>query len=439
MFEKRRTRLHGLALGVITAVAAFNSLASAQTVAIDPAYNVSTLAPNVAGGFSHLPDGDILALTSDFANGPTLLRIDRNGDGIPAGGVKVLAQFDSSTFPDFVRVAPSGAFAIVGLSGSSDALLRVDLKTEALSTLLNAPGNYDLAFLDDGHAYLSANPGFFDPSQPSEIDLLDLTTSPPTSRVAVAIRGVPSGPVALNNAGDLYFVKSTYTFPPPPLSSRLLKFTSSDLAKAVDAGTPLSELNSPIDIGIEGGFNLAFHGVGLTGGELYFTNFGPAIFRMKEQTLTAEKFLTVTNPQDAAFTYLSFYQPTGVFDLSAPSASVLAASLATDSFTKNSLLEVRPLRFFAKGTVPAAAQAVTGGGTLTVVMERVADGPVRYKVKIKGPNGKSRSKSKTSSSSVVTFTRLKPGSYQVQYTIEKKVKRRYQASSKSQVGLGFVS
>jgi len=107
-----------------------------------------------------------------------LYRFDANGDGFPAGGVQELATFDSSTFPDFVEVSPSGSFAIFGVSGASSSVFRVQISSGVVDELFVAPGNFDAVFQDETHFFLSSNPGGFNPAVPNEVDLIELTGVP---------------------------------------------------------------------------------------------------------------------------------------------------------------------------------------------------------------------------------------------------------------------
>ena len=202
---------------------------AAQTIQAGPGYAASISLYNAGGALSHLSDGDIIAFTNDFVNGPALYRIDANGDGVPSGGVKLLKQFDSSNFPDFVQVSPGGTFALAGVGGSSDDVFRIDLTNDSVQPYLTIPGNFDLVFIDDTRAYVSSNPQGFNPSGPNEISLLTLSNTPSLTPV-VRIFGTPSGPIARNIAGDLYYVKGTFTFPAPPVSSKILRFSAAALA-----------------------------------------------------------------------------------------------------------------------------------------------------------------------------------------------------------------
>ena len=121
-------------------------------------------------------------------------------------------------------------------------------------------GNFSLAFRDNNSVYISLNASFA-PQTPNSILYVDLA-NPGARKIIININNTPSGPVVVNDAGDLYYVKSTGTRPPPPGSHTLLKFTAVQLQNAINTGTVLAENNSQISMPLDGGYNLAVNSFG---------------------------------------------------------------------------------------------------------------------------------------------------------------------------------
>lgn len=465
--------LNRMLTGIVTSSALtllFSTATLAQEVSVSSDFKATKLANNIAGGVSYLPDGDILAFTNDYVNGPSLLRYDANGDGLPAGGQEIFAQFDSSTFPDFVEVSPSGKFALAGVSGSSSTVFKVDLGSKTVSPYFTAPGNFDLVFIDETKAYLSANPGGFNSAIPNEISLVELSATP-TMRTVISVGNTPSGPIALNNQGDLYYVAGTFTFPAPANSSRLLRFAAADLALAASNSSVLAESNAASSMIVPGGYDMVFHKLDSSSGELFISTIGSDIYRVDEKSSTLSTFLSVTDPTFPALTAMSFFKPTGVFSATEATRAELALSLTTEFFTKYSMIQVRTTSFdtdsdgtadsndscpkdgakitagvcgcgnqeldsngdkivdcgaprgFARDLTPRFASIVGAAGSVTVNVERLMDTD-KVKVTLKGISPKRRAKTKSFSGTSYTFTKLKPGQYQVKFQIRKKVGRR---------------
>lgn len=417
---------------------------------------------NVGGGLSHLADGDILAFTFDFA-GTTLVRIDANGDNIPEEGTRILAQFPS-LYGDFVRVSPNGKFALAGVSGgSSDDIYKIDLTAETVIYYTTITGNFDLAFISNEQAYISYNSPLY--TAPNRIDLLEINDSP-TRKTVIETASPYSGPIALNSSGDLYYVGTN----PSTFAGYLLKFSAAQLANAVSTGTPLVDSDSSITaVPLSGGYNLAYHQINPTIGELFYTDFSSDLYRINEISLTPEKFLKLNNPNVFAMTGLSFFKPTASFGDSSVSQAELAVS-ATDFGSNNSLLQVRPTNYdsdgdnvmdsadlcskdvsktapgtcgcgeeeldsnndkvidcglvktFTKGLTPSIGSATGGDHTLSVVLEKFADANVKYYVEIQGPSPKkSKRKITLTKGNTYTFKKLKPGTYKVKFYAKAKV------------------
>jgi hypothetical protein len=390
--------------------------AQALDLKVGRGYSAARENTNVGGGLSYLPDGDILAFSSDYANGPALYIYDANKDGFPKGGKKELAQFDSSTFSSFVRVSPNGAFALAGVSGVKSEVLKVDLKTNTIKSYFNAPGNYDLVFIDNTKGYLSSNPGGFDPATPNIISLVKFTSTPTISSVA-EITNTPSGPITVNRAGDLYYIKGTYTFPAPANSSVLLKFSAQSLANALNSKVPLKESDSTINVALNGGYNLVFNGSNSLG-RLFISAIGNQILKLNEGSTMPEVFLTVSDPTSPSLTGIAMLNPFGRFAPSGRSSSALGLSLATNFFSDYSFLQIKPKTFereFSTSLTPKLTVVDAGNRTLKISLEKITQAGLSYRISV----AKAGSKAKIieTKSSSIRLTKLARAKYQVSYRI----------------------
>lgn len=470
----------------VAALLTMSTAASAQNISLADHFTGGVLPQNAGGGLTHLADGDLVGITSDFVSGPALVRFDGNNDGIPAGGSHVFVSFDTSAFGNFVQASPSGKYALAGLSGSDNTVYHLDTATGAVKKLLDVVGSYDLVFVDETHAYLSSNPGGFDPSVPNDISFLDLSTGTPFLAPVIQIPGTPSGPIALNDRGDLYYVKNTFAFPAPANSIQLLRFSASKLASARAGGAVLTEQDADIRVPLTGGYDLAYHKTA-NGGELFVSTIANTLLRVPEDTLLPETFLTVNDPTAPALTALSFYKPEAPFDPAAPSPSEIAVSLTTDFFSTYSIVQVRtdtfdrdddnfidavdqcPLdaakllpgecgcgqqetdsnadaipdcgapRSFSTSLAPRFGLVSGGVRTIDVLLERVLGNKVSYSVEVRGPDGKRKTKRKSSSSNALRFKKLKPGIYQVRFQARAKQGRRTSRSLFSETVVVRVS
>lgn len=443
--------------------------AAAEDAQIAGGYRGAFSPFNVGGGFSYLPNGDIIGFNVDYINGPTLYRYDANGDGVPAAPQPIV-QFDSSAFPSFVVISPSGAYALAGVTGSVNRVFKIDLATDGVAPYFDSLFNFDMAFIDESHAYLSSNPGGFNPSVPNRIELVDLTATP-TFHTVAEIPDTPSGPIAVNGRGDLYYVKQTYLFPAPLLSSVLYKFSAESLAQALTDGAPLGVANSEAGAPLEGGADIVYNG-GSAHGQLFVSTLANKVLRIPEDTLIPSDFVTLNDPTGPSLGFLSLYKPAGVFDTSATTQSVLGVAVTTDFFSTYRLLQVKTDTYDADGDktpdisdscpkdpaktavgicgcgvadidsnldavvdcgsprpyqtlmYPSIGLVVVQGTTVTMLFEKFTGKDVRYNIALIGPSPKTRvAKSATSKTYYYQFTKLKPGTYTLVFRVTNKAGR----------------
>ncbi len=228
----RRVRRGG-ALVVALALVFGAGHADAQTAG--PGMKLS-LAPSFGGSLRMLSNGEWLRWS-----GASLDRLDANG-----AVVQNYATFSPSVFTGALALAPDESFAIVGES-SNGAMYRLDLPNGPLVPLANLPFNFDAAISAQGDVIVSATAFTFFFNELVELD-------PSTGQLTFlgTIPG-PSGPVAFDPAGNLYYATQVNTFPAPLGFTDVLLW----LAPTVQAGT-LSVGNAIFfETGLDGGSSLA--------------------------------------------------------------------------------------------------------------------------------------------------------------------------------------
>jgi hypothetical protein len=135
-----------------------------------------------------------------------------------------LGSFTASGTTGLFVVDPSGTFVLAGQSDTGE-ILSVDLAGGGATIVGSVPGNGDAAFDSPTTAIISATLCGDDCG--NTLLRLDLGTGATTTLAAV--EGV-AGPVALDNAGDLYFGTQIGTTPVPAGASSVLRLSSAQLA-----------------------------------------------------------------------------------------------------------------------------------------------------------------------------------------------------------------
>ena len=211
-----------------------------------------------AVGFDLLPEAVPLTGTSwvgaTFENGDVLVFDGVNVERYNAGGgfLQTLETLPAFVFPSFVEIAPDETFAVVGESSNGE-LLRIDLLLGGSTPLGSLAFNFDAAFEDGGHLVVSAATGGF--GADNELWRVDVTTG-----AAVRIGSVPgaSGPVALDDEGNLYYGTTSNDFPPPAAQTDLLRWDAS----VIGAGVPFDASDATVlSTGLAGASSLVFDDV----------------------------------------------------------------------------------------------------------------------------------------------------------------------------------
>ena len=176
---------------------------------------------------------DSTVASTSFLDGSHLAYDGWSLDRISAGGLILdrITTFPVFGFASFVTVSDDGSTAYLGES-SFGVIHEVDLATGATAPLATIPGNYDLAFdVTPGFAYVVSN--IFDADfgagvvlSPNEINRIDLATG--ATELVASFTGF-SGPLSVNEFGDLFAGQLPDTFSFPPDSVRVLLFADASL------------------------------------------------------------------------------------------------------------------------------------------------------------------------------------------------------------------
>lgn len=130
-----------------------------------------------------------------------------------------LDTFPSYVYASFVVIDPTETFAIVGESSNMD-LFRVPLDGSGKGWLANLVFNYDAAFEDASHVIVSQSIGWGNPN-----NLVRLNVDTGATQLVASVDG-PSGPVAVDASGALFYGTVSPIFPAPPGSSSIITWTS---------------------------------------------------------------------------------------------------------------------------------------------------------------------------------------------------------------------
>ena len=205
---------------------------------------------NAPGAQVTLSGGDIVAFDGDS--------IDR----FTAGGafVGTLGTFPAPVFSGAIAIDPTETFLLFGESSNGD-MFRVALDGSGMTFLANVFFNFDAVFETPTTALVSAATAGF--GMGNDLVRLD-TTSGATSLVA-HVAG-PSGPVALDAMGNLWYAPQSDLFPPPDGFATIGFYTKAQL----ESGALLGDADRiPFASGFDSVGSMVFDPVG---GGLYVTS-----------------------------------------------------------------------------------------------------------------------------------------------------------------------
>ena len=163
----------------------------------------------VVGGVVYSPDGDLIVYDKQSSE------VRLYGQGLP----RTLAKFELAPFGSFLILSPDKTAVIFGENLSSN-IYSIPLSGSGPVLLDNVGLPFDIDFDRDGRGFVSA---LLAPSNPTNsIVLLDRDPASTNRVIVTNIDGV-SGPLALDDHGDLYY--GTADFLRDPQSQSLVRFT----------------------------------------------------------------------------------------------------------------------------------------------------------------------------------------------------------------------
>jgi len=317
-----RTRL--IAGTLVCVVAATVSHGAIQ---VPEGYKVVSLGQNFMGGFSYLPNGDIVGMYADpnMNENAYIGIIDANGDGFPAG-VKRIYEFGNPAFGIAVKVSPDGRFILFGDSTNfAYRLFRMGLADYRVSEIVphggSLQGAFDFAFADADHCYVSANPGSF----PATVNkILHLGLSSGEIKDVVSVSGTFAGPVDMDNEGNLYYVRGKANLAPQPRDFSMLKFSASALASALASSTVLGPGDAEeVAKELDGGYGVAWH----SSGDIFVTDANNgAVYKVTPGTTPTAAFASLPGGPFEGFNAISIYRRDESFASSTPTHAELTAT-----------------------------------------------------------------------------------------------------------------
>ena len=157
--------------------------------------------------------------------------------------------FAVAVFPSFVALQPDNSTLLFGES-SNGGLWEFVLPAGPATLLATAAFNYDATFDGAGHAIVSAATCGFGCGN----SLLSVDLSTGTTTVLGSVAG-PSGPVAMNAAGDLYYGTQSPLFPAPAGAFSVQRWSAAQVAAGslsdANAVTLIAGLDGVGDVSID--------------------------------------------------------------------------------------------------------------------------------------------------------------------------------------------
>jgi hypothetical protein len=287
-------------------------------VNVPEGFQADALNQDFGGGLDWLPDGDIIGLYADqnMIENSYVGIIDANGDGIPASVTKI-HDFGEAIFGTFVKVSPDGSFALLGdsLNYKVFAISLPDYNvTEVVPSSGSFDGVFDLAFIDNENCYLSVNPAW---GTTNKILHLDLGSCKVTE--VASIDDTFSGPVDVDDGGNLYYVKNSANYPVQPGDFALLSFAVDKLENALSEGAVLGVGDADeIAPDLDGGYDVAWH----ASGAVYVSDANNGkIYKIA----SVSEFATLGADMGGGFTYLALRDRDQAFDAGVLTDAALCA------------------------------------------------------------------------------------------------------------------
>ena len=166
---------------------------------------------------------------------------------------QTLLTFASPTFGSFT--APIGSTRVLFGESSNGGVWSVALDGSSAQLITNLTFNYDAVLLDDDRALVSAKTGGFI-AQDNSVVFVDLLTG---QTQLVALFPGASGPLAIDDAGDIYYATASNQFPAPPGSTDVLRISRSAVNAAIANNQILGVSDATVVVsGLDAAGDMAF-------------------------------------------------------------------------------------------------------------------------------------------------------------------------------------
>lgn len=174
-----------------------------------------------------------------------------------------LLTFASYTFGSFTT--PIGATKVLFGESSNGGIWSVPLNGQPPLQVANVPFNYDAVMLDDDRALVSAKTGGF-AAPDNDLMFVDLITG--QTQLLAQFPGA-SGPLTVDNSGNVYYATAPAAFPAPAGTVSILRLTSAVIDNAIATNQVLSVANAQVVLaGLDAAGDLAFD----DDGDLFFVD-----------------------------------------------------------------------------------------------------------------------------------------------------------------------
>jgi hypothetical protein len=321
-----------------------------------------------ADSFRAFPTHSAFAIHDTLANGDRVV-FDGSLAWVEQDDGTVLFTIGATPVPSFgsfVEIGPGEAYVLLGES-SNGVIFKAPIASMAgLAPLATLPFNYDLAYAPDGaSAFVSAATCGFGCG--NELYRVDVVTGATT---LVAIVGGPSGPLAVSGAGDLYYATQSDTFPTPPGSVDVIRWTAAQIANG-----PLPLLEGQAAVfrgGLDGSSSLAFDP---QFGHLYV---GESVFGSTSRVLEIDRAGAIVGEVATSLDTLGKVEVVdvagaGVLAAFQPAGAQLLYRTTDFNNGTSQVVRVSPRR-------PQLTALQNGNGTMTITLAGMTPGTVGFVV-----------------------------------------------------------
>ncbi len=277
------------------------------------------------GGMDLLPGGDLV-----FFQGNLLFRWD--------GKKRVLLHaFPAGTAGAFVKYTAKGVFAAESTNGR---IYRLDPLSGKTTLIAAVRYPFDLVQAPRGGLYLSANPGWGGGGSGNRIYLLDPARGGLDE--IVRLQG-PSGPVAFDARGNLYYATQSSTYPTPPGAVRILRWPAARVRAAAGPGYLTAKDAVTVWSNLDGAFGMVLDGMG----RIYLTDPRKGILLQLDPEKKKKRILLQAPPFSwTGYTFLRLAGEKGpaTLDPWQPPGGGRLVLAASDYLSYSAFLELSPSR-----------------------------------------------------------------------------------------------